>query len=544
MKFMKSVLLSVLMLFLNADVDASWQKLSYGILEAPVFSLALHPTQTGHIYAGTKGSLYRSKNRGEAWDRILKLGAASSIVRFIYLDPNFPNLIFVGSDEGLHRSINGGRSWEKIFSRFEELESKVLSIGFDSQKPSLMLVGTGNGLFLSEDGGLTWRKEPVLQEHPVYEIESSSDDQYAYLIANENGLYALSRGNQSWRRLFQGNPEYESTGDSDNAEIDPESELFSSSARMSFFIDESQRIFLYYKRNLLVSEDMGNSWSSKGQTTLSQISAGLDTYDAESKQLFVPTRQGIYFLNTQTANVESLNVGLVNRSIHDVSYDSKNDILYVATEMGLFTLKHPRTALYFDSIQREQQLNTKDVLDYFDHEPTIQTLHEVAMRYAEVHPEKIEQWRAQAKLSPLLPSVSIGYDESSGETVELDRGGTNDPDRFILGPDENDQGVSVDFSWHFSEMIWNPQQTSIDNRSKLMVQLRDDLLNQLNHLYYSRRRVQIDLLMGSNHDVFALMEKQLLIDEYTAGIDALTGGYFSQLISPRLRDHYQQEAAG
>ena len=108
------------------------------------------------------------------------------------------------------------------------------------------------------------------------------------------------------------------------------------------------------------------------------------------------------------------------------------------------------------------------------------------MRYAEVNPEKIQIGAANALIAPLLPDLSLGYDLGSNENVDLDRGGTGDADQFILGPEERDRQWSVNVGWDVGELIWNPDQTSIDTRSKLMVELRDDLLNQLNHLFYAR----------------------------------------------------------
>jgi len=53
-------------------------------------------------------------------------------------------------------------------------------------------------------------------------------------------------------------------------------------------------------------------------------------------------------------------------------------------------------------------------------------------------------------------------------------------------------------------------------------------------LYYARRRLQVKSLMRPKNDTWEAMDRQLQIDEYTGGIDALTGGYFSQKIKAAL----------
>ena len=83
-------------------------------------------------------------------------------------------------------------------------------------------------------------------------------------------------------------------------------------------------------------------------------------------------------------------------------------------------------------------------------------------------------------------------------------------------------------------MIWNPDQTSIDSRSKLMVELREDVLDQITRLYFERRRVQQELTQAKSNEVSGNLdrelksEKEMRLEELTALIDALTGGGFSR----------------
>jgi len=61
-----------------------------------------------------------------------------------------------------------------------------------------------------------------------------------------------------------------------------------------------------------------------------------------------------------------------------------------------------------------------------------------------------------------------------------------------------------------------------------MVQLRDDILDEVNKLYFERLRVKMELDNLSIEDRKKRMEKELRLDELTASLDAITGGYFSQ----------------
>jgi hypothetical protein len=61
-----------------------------------------------------------------------------------------------------------------------------------------------------------------------------------------------------------------------------------------------------------------------------------------------------------------------------------------------------------------------------------------------------------------------------------------------------------------------------------VVQLRNDILDELNKIYFERRKVKMELAHFSQQDPKKDLEKRLRLEELTASLDALTGGYFSQ----------------
>jgi len=165
------------------------------------------------------------------------------------------------------------------------------------------------------------------------------------------------------------------------------------------------------------------------------------------------------------------------------------------------------------------------ILAHFAHEPTIQEIQEAAIRYAEViDPERIEKLRRGARAKALLPDFKVGF--NGDKAIDLDRGGTADPDFYIIGPDEF--GWDVSLSWDLGDLVWSEQQRLIDSQVRLMVKLRDDILDEVTRLYFERRRVQVELLLEPPEDLETKLEKELRLQELTADIDGLTGGYLSR----------------
>ncbi len=61
-----------------------------------------------------------------------------------------------------------------------------------------------------------------------------------------------------------------------------------------------------------------------------------------------------------------------------------------------------------------------------------------------------------------------------------------------------------------------------------MVQLRDDILGEVNRVFFERRRLKLELILEPPQGLKERLNKQLRLEELTAGLDALTGGYFSR----------------
>jgi len=60
------------------------------------------------------------------------------------------------------------------------------------------------------------------------------------------------------------------------------------------------------------------------------------------------------------------------------------------------------------------------------------------------------------------------------------------------------------------------------------VELRNDILDQVNKLYFERLRVKSELDNLALEDRSKRFNKQLKFQELTASLDALTSGYYSE----------------
>jgi len=201
--------------------------------------------------------------------------------------------------------------------------------------------------------------------------------------------------------------------------------------------------------------------------------------------------------------------------------------LYVCAARGLFKTN----ALYFKGQQAQRVISV-----YFKDEPEISEVQRAAIKYAEVSPEKIERWRKQATKKAWLPQVSVGLDREASDLWHWETGSTTKSIDDSLRKGREYVGWDVSISWDLGELIWNEDQTSIDVRSRLMVELRDDILDNVTKLYFERIRLKMEIDSIPIEDYRKRMDKELRLKELTASLDALTGGYFSGSANLRMGD--------
>jgi hypothetical protein len=243
----------------------------------------------------------------------------------------------------------------------------------------------------------------------------------------------------------------------------------------------------------------------------------------DKSRIYAVTKSGIFeFINERW---QELSLGLLAEAFNSLTVDSQNN-LYVATNRGLF-----KADISYTGASRENDT----IAFYAKSEPKINEIQQAAIKYAEVEPEKIIQWRKQAAKKALLPELTMGVNRDTADLWHWEGGSTTKTDDDTLRRGHDSIEWDVTLKWDLSELIWNEDQTNIDVRSRLLVQLRDDILDEVTKLYFERIRVRMELDSLSIEDRRKRFDKELRLKELTASIDALTGGYFSAAIKEKSR---------
>jgi len=487
-----------------------WEKGAWGIDEPVVKCLLVDPRDKNTLVVGSEKAIYQSGLGHKESRRIFSVPAGSGTLNALTADSE--GLIYAATDWGLFVSDAPRAKWQKVFSLNAGETDKCLWV---TVAGGTVYLGTTKGLYLKKQGSANWqRKNGELQSSPVYFI--GTDNAYTY-FATDSEIFREGKGPQDIQKVFS-LTSHEINGAAEDLPLE-ENGLFVNKSQIKFFYaDAAQTPFLYIVtvKGIFTSADHGKSWQRLD-------SDGLPLKDATSllplgnSKILLGSTKGVFLYDGQKWG--QVYKGLETDEINFLASDGEGNI-YAASNRGVFLLAKERDVAVFGS--------SPEILSgsFLSREPSIRDVQEMAIDYAEVHPGKIESWRYAAKHRAWLPTVSVGLDRNATDIRHWDTG----PNPDVLQKGKEIFEWDIGLSWDLGDLVWNSDQTSIDSRSKLMVELREDVLDQVTRLYFERRRLQMELAMNATLLPQEKIDKELRVEELTALMDGFTGGKFSRKI--------------
>ncbi|MBI3634691.1 MAG: hypothetical protein HY216_00560 [Candidatus Rokubacteria bacterium] len=268
-------------IYRSADGGRRWTRVSEGLDDLTVFTLAVDPVSPRRIYAGTDSGLFVSLDAGQRWARV---GGTldDRNVRSLVIAPRRPTALYAVTDRGVlwswnqgatwaargtgidaadlrvlradvagrfytagfggvFRSDDGGRRWEAANRGLTD--RRVRTLALDPTTPRVLYAGTvGGGVFRTADGGASWRPfNEGLGPSTVLSVLAASDG--GLFAGTIGGVYRRAPDAAAWERTRAGAPRLTIT-----------------------FIAEHPRrpgwLYVGTGGQLFVSEDHGHRWQS------------------------------------------------------------------------------------------------------------------------------------------------------------------------------------------------------------------------------------------------------------------------------------------
>lgn len=476
-----------------------------GLKGEELTAVAVNSDRQDEILLGTNKGLYRRDSKSALWKSVNGLSLEAHRVNQVLFGPG-KNEIYIAADNGLYfLKLDSGES-AKLFTRSNEIERNCSCVYvFDN---GYCFVGTHSGLFMQKKKGEWARVASPFNNQNIISLFGAGDTLYA---ATGSGVYRSQDFGKSWEQDF--NIFGSSSESSSSAETEEGSNL--AIRHITGIKGNPDTLYIATNKGVFSTQDGGRTWVPLSLAGLDAVTLRFILVDPQTKEIFAASRSGVYRYKD--------NEWQLFFAAHEPRCLAKKDnSIILVTDRDAFECTI--AAAGDKRITSEKE----DINDSFKDEPTVQEVQRMAIDYGEVGNEKIKDWRRKAAARAMLPEVSIGVDRNSSDLWHWEGGSTTKTDDDVLrrGRDAIDWGINL--KWDLGEVIFNDAQTSIDTRSKLLVELRNDILSEVTRLYFERRRLQIEILSKKEMSEKIELDKKLRISELTALLDRLTGAAFSK----------------
>lgn len=163
------------------------------------------------------------------------------------------------------------------------------------------------------------------------------------------------------------------------------------------------------------------------------------------------------------------------------------------------------------------------------YEPKVSEVVRKTLEYFRVSPEAFDDMRSAARTRAALPLLATGYRFDRDDFTGRARQDITNPFEKNENTATNAHAFTVGAVWDLRELVFNPAEVQVYG----IIGVQRDLLLEATRTYYLRRQLLLRYLLRPPDDEVAREALKLRIDEFTALLDVLTGGWFSKTTTKR-----------
>ncbi len=259
-------------LYRTLDGGETWTELTEGLPEGDKgrMGVDVYAGDSHLVYASVEGSsarergLYRSRDRGESWERVSDNNPRPMYFSMVRIDPSNPDRVYMGG-VAFQVSDDGGHTWWERDGA-ENIHVDHHALWIDPSDPGHLVLGSDGGISSSWDGARTWQHHDNLAIGQFYEIGVDMQDPYHVCggLQDNSSWCAPSRtldgygiGNDDWTDVWGGDGFYNQPDPFDARWVFTESQG-GNSGRVNMLTGETVRMRPAYRGD---DEDGGYAWN-------------------------------------------------------------------------------------------------------------------------------------------------------------------------------------------------------------------------------------------------------------------------------------------
>ena len=334
--------------YISNNTGQTWEPRNEGLINADVLLLTAALGHLENLYACTALDVHKTSDYGQSWVPINK-GLVHPNTPTLAIDPEVPDTLYIGTwASEIYKSVDGGRNWSSIAGLARDVPIMSLLVHRIQARPDLpdgvIYAGTnGAGVFTSTDGGSTWATvNEGLENLEVQALALARVGEGILYAGTRNGIYRLDLASESemgglrWQPPQQGMPQGEVKG---------------------IVVDDRSPHILYAataKGKLHRSTDGGETWAAIGEgsllTTTEIRALAINTSCRGKTILYAGTNGGVLRSEDGGASWQGINRNLPpDASISALFFDASHSYLYAGvSNKGVYKAldKEKRVALW------------------------------------------------------------------------------------------------------------------------------------------------------------------------------------------------------
>ena len=157
------------------------------------------------------------------------------------------------------------------------------------------------------------------------------------------------------------------------------------------------------------------------------------------------------------------------------------------------------------------------------HEPLVQEVSSRALDHFRVDPARFDRLRRSARTRGLLPILAAGWRLDDDNFARNEDQGPM-PLNAVETTNRQINSVNVGALWDLRQLAFNPAEVQVYG----LVGVQRDILLEVTRTYFLRRQLQLRLALRPPTEPLAQAALELRIQEFTAILDVMTGGWFSR----------------
>ena len=162
-------------------------------------------------------------------------------------------------------------------------------------------------------------------------------------------------------------------------------------------------------------------------------------------------------------------------------------------------------------------------------EPPIEAVQSEALKHFGVNPERVAGMRAAASWKAAVPTFEVSGGATGAtidDTTVLDE---YDPSKpwVTRGASGSALELRTTLAWDLPRFVFNAEELDV----VALADVQRDVIARVTQLYFARRRLQLALL--SEKDPTRRLTVELRIEELSALLSGMTGGWFAEALKPK-----------